>query len=132
MKKVKWWIWALLGVFLIIVFPKPCGPIIPSIVLDYKCFGIDASFISDMQNDVAKEDWCSGICTSKSKTKFKKIEIDKSEFSAGPMSGISDIFIDSLPALFLIIAMIVIIGFISQIQNQASKNKVTIIKGPRQ
>ena len=47
--KIKFYIWILLFIFIILIFPKSCGPIIPSKVLKYTCVGIETPLIGLIQ-----------------------------------------------------------------------------------
>jgi hypothetical protein len=128
--KIKWYFWILFFILVVLVFPKPCGTKTISPVLDYTCIGFETPFISLIQKTEVREDWCSGICISKSKNPYIKPDYN-AETAPGPLAGIIDIFIKVLPALFLILGIVVIVSFIDSIQKKGG-TKITVVKGPGQ
>ncbi|MEK6859215.1 MAG: hypothetical protein AABX54_00220 [Nanoarchaeota archaeon] len=61
--KKTWWLWLILILLLIAIFPKTCGKTdFISTAIEYECLGINAPFINLNTNF----SWCYGVCFEKS------------------------------------------------------------------
>lgn len=131
--KITWILWGLFIVLLILIFPKPCGSKVPSKVLIYECVGFETPLIGYLQKQEYREDWCSGICTSKkisSEKNNSESAADKQELiGGGPIGGISENIVKVVPVLLLMMGIIFVANFIKDIQAKAkSGGSMTIIR----
>lgn len=111
-----WLIWIPLIILVIMLFPKSCGFKNTSENMIYKCSGFETPFLSQIEKSDNPQQWCSGICFSKTIIKNttqdnQTVEtIEQSPFTDTTMS-----FGKILPALFLILLVIGLIKWIGSV-----------------
>jgi hypothetical protein len=122
-KKMKssnlWLIWIPLIVLVIMLFPKSCGFQNLSTELNYKCSGFKTPFLSQMEKSDNPQQWCSGICISKTivKNTTQSNQTIESDIPS-PFSGMTDSFGKVIPGLFAILLVIGLINWIGSIKKK--------------
>lgn len=137
--KFKWYTWIFLAIVVVLIYPKPCGTVIPSTVLEYSCLGFETPLIGLLQNPDIREQWCSGICTSKNidpeKYTRKIVNNDSSQdtMAGSPLGGITGTIGSVIPAMLLIGGIIGVVVFINTMQKKSkTTSNITVIRGPGQ
>lgn len=121
--KKSWWIWILVILLLVLVFPKTCGRTnYVSSVIDYNCKGIQAPFFSNI-ND--KYNWCYGICIEKTiKKEFN--QTNETVKSSAP-AFVSDISKPIMGILYPLAIILIAIGMLKIISSLKGKKPNIII-----
>jgi hypothetical protein len=126
MKKSNFWlIWIPLIVLVIMLFPKSCGFKNPSAEYTYKCSGFNTPFLSQVEKSANPQQWCSGVCISKSIPKNKTTadqtsSIEDDSDSIIPISTVTGSFGKVVPAIF---GILLVIGIVNWISSFKKKNK---------
>ncbi|MDP2926184.1 MAG: hypothetical protein Q8N99_07445 [Nanoarchaeota archaeon] len=130
-KKYIYLILILLIIILIFFYPKACGKIPVSDSVNSSCLGMNVfkTNHSNSTNSSYIQKWCSGICLEKSIIKDTATDIADSGKNTVPI--ISDFMGGFKKVIMPLIAIFIIIGIITWINNIKKKNKnseVRIVK----
>lgn len=112
-----WLIWIPLIILVIMLFPKSCGFKNPSTDVDYRCSGFKTPFLSQIENSDNPQQWCSGICFSKSITPPPKNKTPGPDDQT-PFSGMTDSFGKVVPSLFGILLIVGLLRWIGTFQKK--------------
>jgi len=125
--KKSWWIWILVILLLVIIFPKTCGRTdYVSSVIKYSCTGLQAPFFSNI-ND--KYNWCYGICFEKT-IKKESSQTNETTKQSTP-AFVSDIYKSLKGVLYPLVIILVIIGILKYISGlKGKKSNIIIYRKP--
>jgi len=117
-----WLIWIPLIVLVIMLFPKSCGFKNPSKDVNYHCTGFNTPYLSQIEKSDNPQKWCSGICFSSSIKKGSS-QVNQTQDSDIdlPFSGVTDSFGKIIPIMFLILLVVGLIRWISNISDRFKK-----------
>ncbi len=114
-------VWIPLIILLIFSFPKTCGNITNSEYMDYSCAGFRTPFLTSLQSSNNSQEWCSGICFSKTKKMIEPNKTEENIQEPNPFVGITESFGKIIPILlliFIVIGVLKWLGTAKKIQEQ--------------
>ena len=115
-----WLIWIPLIILIVMLFPKSCGFKNLSEEMTYKCSGFKTPFLSGIEKSNNPQEWCSGICISKTIKKINNSVTNETvqPTESSPISGVADSFGKVVPGMFGILLIIGILNWIGSLKKK--------------
>lgn len=124
-----WLIWIPLIILLILMFPKSCGFQNPSESVSYKCYGFKTPFLSEIKKTDNLQQWCSGICASKS-ININPLNQKNQAEEQTPFSGLTDSFAKVIPSLLIVFIIIGVLKWFGSLKNKNKGEEIRVYRNP--
>ncbi len=128
--KISWLIWIPLILLLVFSFPKTCGTAIPSEFMEYTCAGFKAPFLTSLQSSNNSQEWCSGICFSKTKKMIEPNKTQENTESPNPLIGVTESFGKVVPVILLILIVIGALRWIGSAKKSSQRGEIKVYRNP--